>query len=126
VPVLKFLCFVYGKTGHYKKACVENFPTQARFQHKSDFEHKNFVNEPTRSPTKRSTNCLWWSNTRPTLEMCTLYNNLFRVKIIQKCFDLGLGWLIFCMGKFQTSNLVMPGCLKDVKHHYQQLLFHEF
>jgi hypothetical protein len=24
-------------------ATTQNFPTQARFQHKSDFEHKNYV-----------------------------------------------------------------------------------
>jgi hypothetical protein len=26
-------------------AAVQNFPTQARFQHKNDFEQKNFVRE---------------------------------------------------------------------------------
>jgi hypothetical protein len=32
----------------------------------------------------------------------------------------------FCKGKFQTQKLILPGCLKDVKHHHKQLLFNEF
>jgi hypothetical protein len=31
------------KTASFFVAATQNFPTQARFQHKSDFEHKNFM-----------------------------------------------------------------------------------